>query len=62
MNDKPEKIKESSKCPKCGKSFYCSPSGKCWCYEVFVPPERLNEINDKYNSCLCPACLNAFSK
>jgi len=57
----PEKISESAKCPKCGKAFSCSPSGKCWCYEVFVSPDKLIKINEKYDRCLCPACLNKIA-
>jgi len=59
---KSTKITETSNCPKCEKEFNCSPSGKCWCYEVFIPPDKLNEIGEKYNSCLCPDCLKEFSK
>jgi hypothetical protein len=62
MTKKTNIIAEPAKCPKCGKAFHCSPSGKCWCYAVFVPPDKLNEINEKYNSCLCPDCLQSFAK
>nr|NQU93323.1 cysteine-rich CWC family protein [Bacteroidota bacterium] len=58
----PEKVNEPAICPKCGEAFCCSPSGKCWCYEVLIPPDKLNELNDTYNSCLCKDCLMALSK
>jgi hypothetical protein len=58
---KPTQIEEPSTCPKCGKKFHCSPSGKCWCIEVFVAPDMLSEINEKYDTCLCPECLKGFS-
>lgn len=50
-----------SVCPRCGKAFHCSKSGKCWCYEVYLPLEKLEEIESLYDSCLCPACLNEFT-
>jgi len=52
---------EASVCPRCGKEFHCSKSGKCWCYEVYLPLEKLEEIESQYDSCLCPACLHEFA-
>ena len=49
-------------CPNCGNEFLCSSSGKCWCFEVYVSPERLKFIQDNFDSCLCPECLKTFSK
>jgi hypothetical protein len=50
-----------SVCPKCGKKFSCSKSGKCWCYEVALPLDKLEEIEELYDSCLCPSCLNEYA-
>jgi hypothetical protein len=55
-------LNEPSVCPRCGKSFHCGKSGKCWCYEVYLPLNILEEIEEKYDSCLCPACLRELSK
>lgn len=52
---------ELSICPRCGKEFRCSKSGKCWCYEIWLPLDKLEEIEDLYDSCLCPGCLNEFA-
>lgn len=52
---------ELSLCPRCGKQFSCSKSGKCWCYEVYLPLDKLEEIENLYDSCLCPACLNEYA-
>jgi hypothetical protein len=52
---------ELSICPRCGKEFHCSKSGKCWCYEVYLPLDKLEEIEAQYDSCLCPSCLNEFA-
>jgi hypothetical protein len=60
-SEMPEKINEPAQCPRCGIEFSCSPSGKCWCYEVFVSPDKLSKINEKYDRCLCPACLNEIA-
>ena len=54
--------KDLSVCPRCGKQFHCSKSGKCWCYEIALPLDKLEEIENLYDSCLCPACLNEFAK
>ena len=50
------------RCPRCGKEFHCSKSSKCWCYEVSLPVAVLEEIEETYDSCLCPTCLNELSK
>jgi hypothetical protein len=60
--EKSKKINESSVCPECKKEFFCSPSGKCWCAEVFVPPDKLIELSQKYDRCLCPDCLKKYSR
>lgn len=52
---------EPSICPRCGKQFHCSKSGKCWCFEVYLPLDALEFIEANYDSCLCPACLIEFS-
>ncbi|MDA3944812.1 MAG: cysteine-rich CWC family protein [Bacteroidetes bacterium] len=51
------KLIEPEVCPRCGKSFECGKSGKCWCYEVDTKPSVLELISEKYDSCLCPSCL-----
>jgi hypothetical protein len=51
-----------SVCPRCGKQFHCSKSGKCWCYEVHLPLDALEFIEANYDRCLCPSCLNEFSR
>ncbi len=51
-----------SVCPRCGREFSCSKSGKCWCYEVFIPPDAMEEIERLYDGCLCPDCLKEFAE
>ncbi len=56
------KIIEPDICPRCGAEFHCSKSGKCWCYEVNTSILVLKEIEEKYNSCLCPNCLREMNE
>ncbi|NCC71760.1 MAG: hypothetical protein EOM06_00045 [Sphingobacteriia bacterium] len=48
-------------CPKCGRSFTCNPTGKCWCSGFTIPAENLRLLKTKYSSCLCPECLQEFA-
>lgn len=61
MNYKPSK-EDLQDCPRCGKKFHCSKSGKCWCYEIALPLDKLEEIEELYDSCLCPDCMNEMSQ
>ena len=56
-----KRTEELKTCPNCGNEFSCSSSGKCWCFEVFISSEKLKKIEENFNSCLCPDCLNKFS-
>jgi len=55
------KLIEDEKCPRCGAMFTCGKSGKCWCFEVDIIPSVLDRIDSKYDSCLCPDCLNLLA-
>ncbi|MDA0205890.1 MAG: cysteine-rich CWC family protein [Acidobacteria bacterium] len=44
-------------CASCGAEFGCEPTGNCWCFSETVPKETLEAIKDRYERCLCPACL-----
>jgi hypothetical protein len=54
-------LTEQETCPRCGAKFDCGKSGKCWCFEVDVPPSVLEKMDAVFNSCLCPDCLNELS-
>ena len=54
-------LSEKETCPRCGSKFDCGKSGKCWCFEVDVPPSVLEKIDAEFHSCLCPKCLKEFS-
>ena len=53
---------ETSKCPKCGADFHCSTSSKCWCYEIDVPTETMEKLQEEYDGCLCPDCLKEYAR
>ena len=58
----PKKILiEPEICPRCGAEFTCSKSGKCWCFEVQVPEKIRDSIDKKYDTCLCPKCLQELA-
>lgn len=50
----------AQQCPACGETFACEINlGGCWCSEVKLSPETLQELRAKYNGCLCRACLES---
>jgi len=53
-------LQEPEYCPKCGKEFNCSKSGKCWCFEIQLASEIQIQIRDQYEKCLCPSCLSEY--
>lgn len=56
-----EKTHEPKLCAKCGIPFGCGVNGKCWCSEISLDDKALKEIEDQYEGCLCPDCLNTIS-
>lgn len=62
MNKHDKKFVEKDICPRCGKEFHCSKSGKCWCYELDIPPETMENLQRDYINCLCPDCLKPYSR
>ncbi len=60
---KPE-TDEKLKCESCGEDFSCGANtGKCWCFEVDLSEENLDNLKANFDTCLCPKCLkNSNSK
>jgi hypothetical protein len=56
------RIIEPDICPRCGAEFNCSKSGKCWCYEIETSVSLLEEIQSKWDKCLCPVCLKELNE
>lgn len=53
---------ETKKCPKCGERFQCNNANilNCACMEVPLDPITRNKIAEKYDDCICVACMKAF--
>ena len=50
-------------CGSCGKEFSCgAKTGKCWCFEVEADAEKLEELREEFQNCLCRACLDIYGK
>lgn len=49
-------------CPKCGAGFKCYNMGieSCWCEAYYVAPEKLEEMRNQWDGCLCEDCLTEF--
>ncbi len=45
-------------CESCGETFSCGANiGKCWCFEVELSSETLENIAEEFGNCLCENCL-----
>lgn len=47
-------------CPKCNSTFSCVADESCWCMDIKLSKETLNEIKATYPSCLCQSCLRSY--
>lgn len=58
----------ASTCPRCGRSNQCAqadaeaPATHCWCFEVRVERQVLDELPDEQRdrACLCPRCAQGL--
>lgn len=48
---------ENKKCEFCGTVFTCLHSEKCWCLNYTVSKELTEYLKNKFENCLCEACL-----
>jgi Cysteine-rich CWC len=50
---------ETKNCPRCDIPFECKPGNitHCQCYSIVFNPEEKAFIEQRYNDCLCKACL-----
>ena len=45
-------------CESCGKEFSCgAQKGNCWCFEVELKAETLEDLRENFKNCLCAECL-----
>ncbi|TBU99840.1 cysteine-rich CWC family protein [Stutzerimonas kirkiae] len=49
---------DQSRCPLCGQSNICDPTGDCWCFHTHIDRQALERIPQasRGKACLCPAC------
>jgi hypothetical protein len=53
-------LKQPSVCEACGNEFTCGATlAGCWCMEVELDDATRAKLREKYNGCLCRACLEA---
>lgn len=62
MADSPEntteKVSDKMICESCGNDLLCgAKTGSCWCFEVQVDSDKLEDLQKKFNNCLCQNCL-----
>ncbi len=52
-------LHETKECPRCKQSFACKPGSitQCQCYGIELTAELKAYIEQRYNDCLCRACL-----
>lgn len=49
-------------CESCQKEFSCGvESEKCWCFEVEIKPQTLEELKKDFMNCLCKDCLEKIN-
>ncbi len=58
----PETEGEVKKCPRCGNRFLCKNHDIFNCFCIMIPLNALARqlISEKYDDCLCEACLNEY--
>lgn len=45
-------------CESCGESFDCGAKiGECWCFNIEVGTENLENLKKDFKNCLCFNCL-----
>jgi hypothetical protein len=50
------------RCEACGGEFTCGAMlAGCWCSEVKLSDALLAELRERYQHCLCRACLEQFA-
>ncbi|MGB7925460.1 MAG: cysteine-rich CWC family protein [Pyrinomonadaceae bacterium] len=59
----PQESCEASTCESCGEPFACGAQlSGCWCMEVEVSEAVRAELRERFQRCLCRACLERFAE
>lgn len=55
---------EPVNCPRCGSEFLCKPGSitLCHCFDVKLSPEQQEWIAERWQGCLCGACLREVAE
>ena len=48
-------------CGHCGQAFGCAGTYGCWCGDLKLTDVQRAWIKERYQNCLCPACLAAVA-
>lgn len=52
---------QNKTCPVCGASFQCMGEEDCWCESYQILQKDFLRIAQRYDDCLCPACLKEYT-
>jgi len=55
------KFSKTKTCGACGAAFECGGLFLCWCRDVKLDRETLDELRRQHVDCLCRACLEAWA-
>ena len=55
---------EIKTCPRCGAPFECKANNPvhCRCADVPLTVEQMEAMQERYEDCVCPACLAALAR
>ncbi|MDF2437762.1 MAG: hypothetical protein K0Q95_2138 [Bacteroidota bacterium] len=49
-------------CSKCKRDFECcNENPGCWCEQIKLSLDTLQELKKDFDNCLCPDCLQDYS-
>jgi hypothetical protein len=56
--------RDASTCEACGAEFTCGAGATagCWCSEVKLSEALRARLRERYERCLCRACLESFAE
>jgi hypothetical protein len=56
-------FREASTCEACGASFTCGAMlAGCWCAEIKLSEATRAKLRERYQNCLCRACLENYAE
>ena len=57
-------MNDNHQCPRCGSAFHCGANdpAPCACCTLKLDTTLLTELRQRYDGCLCLACLAALAR